>query len=53
MVTVLGAHLQKYIESKVLSEKELLSYNDGESPAFEVVTLPCSLVAGDTVIGQV
>ena len=49
----MGDHLQKYIESKLLSEKELLSYNDSESPAFEVVTLPCGLVAGDTVLGQV
>ncbi|KAM0855742.1 hypothetical protein ACQ4PT_049570 [Festuca glaucescens] len=46
-------HLQKYIESKLVSEKELLGYNDGLSPAFEVVTLPCGLVAGDTVLGHV
>ncbi|VAI80791.1 unnamed protein product [Triticum turgidum subsp. durum] len=52
IVTVLGAHLQKYIESKVLSEKELLSYNDGESPAFEVVTLSLGLVGGDTVLSH-
>uniref|UniRef100_A0ACD6A6N2 Uncharacterized protein n=1 Tax=Avena sativa TaxID=4498 RepID=A0ACD6A6N2_AVESA len=46
-------HFDKYIESKILSEKELLGYNDGESPTFEVVTLPCGLVAGDTVLGNV
>ncbi|KAM0855743.1 hypothetical protein ACQ4PT_049571 [Festuca glaucescens] len=46
-------HFDKYIESKLVSEKELLGYNDGESPAFEVVTLPCGLVAGDTVLGHV
>ncbi|XP_006657196.1 putative anthocyanidin reductase [Oryza brachyantha] len=48
-----SAHFDKYILSKMLSEKELLSYNDGESPAFEVVTLACGLVAGDTVLGRV
>ncbi|KAG8095038.1 hypothetical protein GUJ93_ZPchr0012g18865 [Zizania palustris] len=48
-----SAHFDKYVLSKVMSEKELLSYNDGESPAFEVVTLPCGLVAGDTVLGRV
>ena len=46
-------HLQKYILSKVQSEQELLSYNGGESPAFEVVTLALGLVAGDTVLGRV
>lgn len=46
-------HFDKYIESKLLSEKELLRYNDGDSPAFEVVTLPCGLVAGDTVLSHV
>lgn len=46
-----SVHFDKYIESKVLSEKELLSYNDGENPAFEVVTLPLGLVGGNTVLG--
>ena len=50
---VWSSHLQKYIESKLLSEMELLSYNDGKSPVFEVVTLPCGLVTGDTVLGRV
>lgn len=44
--------LQKYILAKLRSEQELLSYNGGESPAFEVVTLPLGLVAGDTVLGH-
>lgn len=44
--------MQKYILSKLQSEQELLSYNGGESPAFEVVTLPLGLVAGDTVLGR-
>uniref|UniRef100_A0A804LUT5 NAD-dependent epimerase/dehydratase domain-containing protein n=1 Tax=Zea mays TaxID=4577 RepID=A0A804LUT5_MAIZE len=34
-----SAHFDKYILSKLRSEQELLSYNGGESPAFEVVTL--------------
>ncbi|XP_051204319.1 NADPH HC-toxin reductase 1 [Lolium perenne] len=46
-------HFDKYIESKLVSEKELLGYNDGEIPAFEVVTLPCGLVAGDTVLSHI
>ncbi|EES14013.1 putative anthocyanidin reductase [Sorghum bicolor] len=48
-----SAHFDKYILSKVQSEQELLSYNGGESPAFEVVTLALGLVAGDTVLGRV
>ncbi|CAD6245513.1 unnamed protein product [Miscanthus lutarioriparius] len=47
-----SAHFDKYILSKLQSEQELLSYNGGESPAFEVVTLPLGLVAGDTVLGR-
>ncbi|KAJ1260146.1 hypothetical protein BS78_10G210100 [Paspalum vaginatum] len=46
-----SAHFDKYILSKLRSEQELLSHNAGESPAFEVVTLPLGLVAGDTVLG--
>uniref|UniRef100_A0A0E0LMZ3 Uncharacterized protein n=1 Tax=Oryza punctata TaxID=4537 RepID=A0A0E0LMZ3_ORYPU len=38
-----------YVPSKSLSEKELLSYNSSPSPAFEVVTLPCALIGGDTL----
>uniref|UniRef100_K3XX55 NAD-dependent epimerase/dehydratase domain-containing protein n=1 Tax=Setaria italica TaxID=4555 RepID=K3XX55_SETIT len=45
-----SAHFDKYILSKLQSEQELLSYNAGESPAFEAVTLPLGLVAGDTVL---
>ncbi|WVZ79169.1 hypothetical protein U9M48_026780 [Paspalum notatum var. saurae] len=42
----------EYILSKLLSEKELLAYNAVESPAFEVVTVPCPLVSGDTLQGR-
>ncbi|KAG2607588.1 hypothetical protein PVAP13_4NG260100 [Panicum virgatum] len=48
-----SAHFDKYILSKLQSEQELLSYNAGERPAFEVVTLPLGLVAGDTLLGRV
>ncbi|KAL6657641.1 hypothetical protein ACP70R_005421 [Stipagrostis hirtigluma subsp. patula] len=44
-----NAHLDAYVSSKSLSERELLGYNERESPAFEVVTLACALVGGDTV----
>ncbi|KAJ1260147.1 hypothetical protein BS78_10G210200 [Paspalum vaginatum] len=47
-----SAHFDKYILSKLQSEQELLRYNAGESPAFEVVTLPLGLVKGDTVLGR-
>ncbi|KAM0850945.1 hypothetical protein ACQ4PT_052746 [Festuca glaucescens] len=43
-------HLDGYVSSKSLSEKELLRYNEkGEVRAFEVVTLACGLVGGDTI----
>ncbi|GJM97834.1 hypothetical protein PR202_ga14790 [Eleusine coracana subsp. coracana] len=42
----------EYTMSKLLSEKEFLAYNESESPAFEVVTVPCALVAGDTIQDQ-
>ncbi|GJN38974.1 hypothetical protein PR202_gb28060 [Eleusine coracana subsp. coracana] len=48
-----SAHFDKYILSKLQSEKELLSYNAGDHPAFEVVTLALAVVAGDTVLGRV
>ena len=35
-----------------MSEQELLAYNAGESPEFEVVTVPCPVVAGDTLQGR-
>ncbi|KAJ1291762.1 hypothetical protein BS78_02G341200 [Paspalum vaginatum] len=50
-----NAHLDAYVWSKTLSEKELLSYNEPttgtEEPrrAVEVVSLVCALVGGDTV----
>uniref|UniRef100_A0A0E0LMY9 NAD-dependent epimerase/dehydratase domain-containing protein n=1 Tax=Oryza punctata TaxID=4537 RepID=A0A0E0LMY9_ORYPU len=43
------AFLDGYVSSKSLSEKELLSYNSSPWPAFEVVTLPCALIGGDTL----
>ena len=30
----------------------MLAYNAAESPAFEVVTVPCPVVAGDTLQGR-
>uniref|UniRef100_A0A0D9X168 NAD-dependent epimerase/dehydratase domain-containing protein n=1 Tax=Leersia perrieri TaxID=77586 RepID=A0A0D9X168_9ORYZ len=51
-------HLDGYVSSKTLSEKELLSYNSSSSPssseknkrpALEVVSLVCALVGGDTL----
>ncbi|XP_052162106.1 putative anthocyanidin reductase [Oryza glaberrima] len=43
-------YLDGYVSSKTLSEKELLSYNGSSpSPAFEVVTLACAVVGGDTL----
>ncbi|CAN6200942.1 unnamed protein product [Urochloa humidicola] len=47
-----NAQFHEYILSKLVSEQELLAYNDGESPAFEVVTVPCPVVAGDTLQGR-
>ncbi|XP_006656310.1 putative anthocyanidin reductase [Oryza brachyantha] len=44
-----SARFDEYILSKLLSERELLAYNAGESPAFEVVTVPCAVVAGATL----
>ncbi|KAF8664166.1 hypothetical protein HU200_054914 [Digitaria exilis] len=44
-----NAQLEDYVRSKSLSEKELLSYNEREDRAFEVVTLACGLVGGDTI----
>lgn len=35
--------------SKTLAEKELLGYNEREPRAFEVVSLVCALVGGDTI----
>nr|CAB3471015.1 unnamed protein product [Digitaria exilis] len=46
-----SAKYDEYMLSKLVSEQELLGYNAGESPAFEVVTVPCSVVAGDTLQG--
>ncbi|RCV13867.1 hypothetical protein SETIT_2G380600v2 [Setaria italica] len=45
--------LDAYVSSKTLSEKELLRYNDSPGKAFEVVTLLCGLVGGDTLLPDV
>lgn len=42
--------LQGYISSKTLVEKEVLSYNNKEKFGFNVVTLVCGLVGGDTLL---
>uniref|UniRef100_A0A0E0E4I1 NAD-dependent epimerase/dehydratase domain-containing protein n=1 Tax=Oryza meridionalis TaxID=40149 RepID=A0A0E0E4I1_9ORYZ len=50
-----SARFDEYILSKLLSEKELLRYNhagERRRPAVEVVTVPCSVVAGGTLQGQ-
>lgn len=39
--------------SKTLAEKEALSYNDNPDGKLEVVTLPCGLVGGDTLLSFV
>ncbi|KAI4999120.1 hypothetical protein ZWY2020_059873 [Hordeum vulgare] len=45
-----NVHLDAYVASKSLSEKELLRHNESEGGgAFEVVTLVCGLVGGDTL----
>jgi len=43
--------LKDYIFSKTTSEKHVLSYgNDENGGGLEVVTLPCGLVGGDTLL---
>lgn len=42
--------LQGYIRSKTLVEKEVLGYNNKEKFGFNVVTLVCALVGGDTLL---
>ncbi|KAM3384478.1 hypothetical protein ACQJBY_008859 [Aegilops geniculata] len=44
-----NVHLDAYVSSKRLSEEELLRHNESEGRAFEVVTLACGLVGGDTI----
>ncbi|KAK3127618.1 hypothetical protein QOZ80_7AG0575850 [Eleusine coracana subsp. coracana] len=46
-----NAHLDGYVSSKVLAEKELLRYNERPEPerALEAVSLVCALVGGDTI----
>ncbi|XP_040989800.1 putative anthocyanidin reductase [Juglans microcarpa x Juglans regia] len=42
-----------YTKSKILAEKEALKYNEYENGKLEVVTLPCGLVAGETLLPYV
>ncbi|KAL6657639.1 hypothetical protein ACP70R_005419 [Stipagrostis hirtigluma subsp. patula] len=42
-----------YVSSKTLSEKELLRHNESPVRAFEVATLLCGLVGGDTSLPSV
>ncbi|XP_058100220.1 putative anthocyanidin reductase [Magnolia sinica] len=42
-----------YIYSKTLSEKEALMYSNKEEGGFEVVTLACGLVSGDTLLSYI
>ncbi|XP_021803709.1 anthocyanidin reductase ((2S)-flavan-3-ol-forming)-like, partial [Prunus avium] len=39
-----------YIISKTLAERAVLSYNDIDNGKLEVVTLPCGLVGGETLL---
>jgi nucleoside-diphosphate-sugar epimerase len=44
-------NFQAYIRLKTLSEKKILSYNNKEGKRnFEVVSLTCGLVGGDTIL---
>ncbi|CAL5061768.1 unnamed protein product [Urochloa decumbens] len=45
--------LDAYVSTKTLSEKELLKYNDSPSRAFDVVSLVCGLVGGDSALPYV
>nr|DAD36317.1 TPA_asm: hypothetical protein HUJ06_006958 [Nelumbo nucifera] len=42
-----------YTHSKTLAEKEALSYIDKSSDGLEVVTLPCGLVGGETLLSYI
>ncbi|KAK6251416.1 NAD-dependent epimerase/dehydratase - like 10 [Theobroma cacao] len=42
-----------YTRSKTLAEKEALSYNEKNNCNLEVVTLPCGLVGGETLLSYV
>ncbi|EXB62211.1 hypothetical protein L484_017599 [Morus notabilis] len=45
--------LKDYQDSKTLTEKEILSFGDKNCYPFEVVTLACGLVGGDTLLSFV
>ncbi|WVY94756.1 hypothetical protein V8G54_033844 [Vigna mungo] len=46
--------MEDYVYSKTLSEKHLLSYGNDENGGrkLEVVTLPCGLVGGDSLVSS-
>uniref|UniRef100_A0A8R7PBT7 NAD-dependent epimerase/dehydratase domain-containing protein n=1 Tax=Triticum urartu TaxID=4572 RepID=A0A8R7PBT7_TRIUA len=48
-------HLDAYVSSKTISEKELLKYNDDffEGRVLDVVVLVCGLVGGDTLLPHI
>lgn len=46
-------YMRAYTVSKTLAEKEALSYNDNPDVRLEVVTLPCGLVGGETLLSCV
>ncbi|XP_050377024.1 anthocyanidin reductase ((2S)-flavan-3-ol-forming)-like [Argentina anserina] len=45
-----NAYTMGYIKSKTLGEKVMLSYNDFGDSKLEVVTLPCGLVGGESLL---
>ncbi|OMP02960.1 NAD-dependent epimerase/dehydratase [Corchorus olitorius] len=46
-------YMMTYTISKTLAEKEALSYNDNPNCKLEVVSLPCGLVGGETLLSYV
>ncbi|XVE58036.1 hypothetical protein DITRI_Ditri04bG0137900 [Diplodiscus trichospermus] len=46
-------YMRAYTISKILAEKEALSYNDIPESNLEVVSLPCGLVGGETLLSFV
>ncbi|KAL6179279.1 hypothetical protein ACLB2K_050795 [Fragaria x ananassa] len=45
-----NAFTMGYVKSKTLAEKAALSYNDFDDSKLEVVTLPCDLVGGESLV---
>ncbi|KAI3880417.1 hypothetical protein MKX03_027243 [Papaver bracteatum] len=53
--TYANDYLEGYVESKILSEKEMLMFGDKDingGVEFEVVTLACGVVGGDTTLSS-